>query len=149
VSLQRTPCFGTCPVYSVQVGSDGLVSYDGERFVAVTGHQTRRISRAAVQRLRRQVIASGFMALPEHSGQIGTDLPSQTIVVTLNGRTHGVTNHNPQGRTPRAFARLAAAIDAETGAGRWVGPRPQRRCRAWRSPEGGRRPSALTIGGPN
>ena len=31
--FQRTACYGTCPQYKISIYSDGLVMYDGVRFV--------------------------------------------------------------------------------------------------------------------
>src|SRR5947209_16055953 len=31
VELQRTSCFGSCPVYTVRIHADGLVNWRGER----------------------------------------------------------------------------------------------------------------------
>ena len=37
ITLERTACFGTCPIYKLTVYGDGRVEYEGERFVTVTG----------------------------------------------------------------------------------------------------------------
>lgn len=37
ITYSTGPCFGTCPVYSVTVRSDGTGVFTGERFTAVTG----------------------------------------------------------------------------------------------------------------
>lgn len=33
IQLERTMCFGECPVYKVEILSDGTVNYNGEMFV--------------------------------------------------------------------------------------------------------------------
>ena len=33
IHMQRTSCFGTCPIYAVTIDGRGAVTYDGERFV--------------------------------------------------------------------------------------------------------------------
>ena len=33
IKLQRTMCFGTCPVYSVMVDNEGNVNYYGELLI--------------------------------------------------------------------------------------------------------------------
>ena len=33
ITFQRTPCFGTCPGYSMKVYTDGRVEYEGTRAV--------------------------------------------------------------------------------------------------------------------
>lgn len=125
VSLTRTACFGTCPVYSVAVASDGRVTWEGERHVAAEGRRTAQVSRAEVGRLRATILRSGFYRLPREIGQVGTDLPSQTITVTIDGRSHNVTNH--RANPPPAFTQVAEAIDRTARTSAWIGPRPSMR----------------------
>ncbi len=40
ITLERTACFGACPVYTLSIYADGTVVYNGERFVDVEGEQT-------------------------------------------------------------------------------------------------------------
>jgi Domain of unknown function (DUF6438) len=51
VTLRRTWCFGTCPIYSLEIFQDGRSHYNGEKFVAVTGSQEAQISPVAVATL--------------------------------------------------------------------------------------------------
>jgi Domain of unknown function (DUF6438) len=46
IGLERTSCFGECPVYSVTIDAKGNVTYDGKKLVRVEGHQNDRIPRA-------------------------------------------------------------------------------------------------------
>lgn len=44
VSLERTACFGACPQYSVSLYRDGIVAYEGVRFVKVRGKRMARLT---------------------------------------------------------------------------------------------------------
>ena len=48
IRLERTACFGECPVYSVAIDGDGNVVYEGAKFVRVVGRQTDRIPASRV-----------------------------------------------------------------------------------------------------
>ena len=48
ITLERQPCFGFCPVYTLTIHGDGQVEYDGLNHVEVTGPQTAAIDPAAV-----------------------------------------------------------------------------------------------------
>ena len=37
ITLERTACFGVCPVYKLTIYGDGRVLYDGIRFVRTEG----------------------------------------------------------------------------------------------------------------
>ena len=51
ITLQRGPCFGTCPVYSVTLDSSGAVLFEGRRFVADTGISTGSVPRPRIDSL--------------------------------------------------------------------------------------------------
>src|SRR5690606_29799811 len=43
ITLERSACFGACPVYTVNILEDGTVTYEGQRHVSVIGKQTGEI----------------------------------------------------------------------------------------------------------
>ncbi len=61
VELQRGPCFGSCPVYSLRIYADGRVNWKGEQNVQVAGEQTAAVPVAGA-RAHREVPVFG---LPE------------------------------------------------------------------------------------
>src|SRR5262245_53997404 len=90
VTLGRTACFGTCPVYSVRITGDGLVEYVGKQYVRVVGPAQRRISRAAVQELLDAIQKAGYFEMageyrylvgPDGTRGTVTDLPTTTTSV--------------------------------------------------------------------
>src|SRR5436305_10435231 len=90
ITLERTWCNGTCPIYTVTVRRDGTVTYDGEEYVKVRGHRSRRISSEQFQQLVREIQRIGFFKLkdeytskehPDGSFETVTDLPSAITTV--------------------------------------------------------------------
>ena len=47
IRYETGPCFGTCQVYAVTIGSDGKGTFEGKRFTAVTGIKTFQATPAA------------------------------------------------------------------------------------------------------
>lgn len=121
IVLNRTPCFGFCPDYTVTITGDGQVHYVGRRFVNVTGEQHAQISPAEVQALLARLDAVGFENLrDEYRAQV-TDLPTTTIRLTRNGRTKSVLDYGGPGvGMPRAVRDLQAEIDRVAGTAQWV-----------------------------
>ncbi len=120
--LQRG-CLGTCPVYSVDVCSDGRVVYRGEAFVAASGRRTARLTAPQREELERAFAAADFESIPALGPWDGTtDAPSTVLVHRKDGATWRVS-HEP-GRSPEVAARLRVLeqeIERVTGAARWVG----------------------------
>lgn len=124
ITLRRTACFGRCPIYSVEIRGDGLVTYRGERFVAVTGLRTRRVSPAAVRRLVNQFRAANFFALRDEYRARVTDLPSRIVTLRIGDRSKQVVDYaGEQAGMPHAVTELEAAIDRLAGTAAWVGSR--------------------------
>src|SRR5215207_1941680 len=48
IRLQRTACFGPCPIYTVSIDASGTVTYEGERSVRVVGRRTAHIDKSIV-----------------------------------------------------------------------------------------------------
>jgi hypothetical protein len=124
ISLERTACFGRCPIYRVEIRGDGLVTYQGERFVAVTGRRTRRISPAAVRRLMAQFQAANFFALRDEYRAGMTDMPSRIVTLQIGGRGKRVVDYvGEEVGMPHSVTELEQAIDRVAGTAAWVGAR--------------------------
>jgi hypothetical protein len=48
IRLQRTSCFGPCPIYTVTIDARGTVTYEGERSVRIVGRRTAHIDKSIV-----------------------------------------------------------------------------------------------------
>lgn len=134
ITLERTACFGTCPIYTVTVQGDGTVNYVGEKFVKVEGTQTRQISREALIELLRLFYTSDFFSFRdeylegrdinvEADGTVQqvnvsvTDLP--TTIVTLQVAS-SIKSVRAYYLAPDALYTIATKIDETAGTAEWV-----------------------------
>jgi hypothetical protein len=65
ITLRRTWCLGTCPIYSLEIFKDGRVHYNGEKFVAVIGTQDGQISPLAVEGLVKSFLKIDYFDLED------------------------------------------------------------------------------------
>src|SRR6478609_5439185 len=86
VSLKRTICFGSCPVYTLEISSDGSVIYDGEISVLVHGRHTATVSKDAAQELIRGFERLKFFEMKDVYKTNISDGPSEVLTLTLGGR---------------------------------------------------------------
>jgi hypothetical protein len=87
LTFERTPCFGTCPAYSMKVFADGRVAYEGRRGVPMLGAQELKLPVAAVTDMLRQAQEAHFEQFQDRYSQNTTDLPSTIIgVKQANGQ---------------------------------------------------------------
>jgi hypothetical protein len=99
IKLERSACFGTCPVYSVTIFSDGRVQYEGKEFVKEKGARTGAISAREFSELATKVERIGFLKLQAAYRAPVTDLPTTTVTVTRGRESKSVEDYfgAPQG----------------------------------------------------
>lgn len=85
-SIERTPCFGRCPTYSVKIYKSGYVIYEGIRFVDKLGTYSTRISEREIQAIINKANEIGYFELNEVYDSPVTDLPSTITYLSVNGQ---------------------------------------------------------------
>lgn len=98
VTLERSACYGFCPVYTVDVHADGTVKYVGKEHVAVAGVRDGRITAADVARLGAMLRQSHlermrdtYRSKADGCAETPTDQSSLTIAVTTAGKTKTIS----------------------------------------------------------
>lgn len=155
ISLERTACYGSCPVYKVTIQGDGTVTYEGTEWVRVTGKQTAHVDPEAVQNLITHFLNDNFFALrdsytsncdeaqggEEQTCWMVTDLPTQFLALQLGSRTKRVIDYFG---APDELRGLEREVDDLAGTRRWIfidaAAIEERRKQGWnaRSKEGAR-----------
>jgi hypothetical protein len=84
VKLERTPCLGMCPVFTIVIHGNGHVEWTGLENVAAIGHVDgkRLVARAELEKLARQVEDAKFFERDENG-----DLPAGPVCTTSGGTT--------------------------------------------------------------
>ncbi len=126
ITLERTPCFGTCPVYELTVHRSGRVEFEGKEHVRQKGSHQGRISPGDFDRLVKKIGEINFFGLndrydgkrPDGSGVTVTDLPTRRTRVTRGDRTKTVENYF---RGPPGLKELEDLIDQLARSARWIG----------------------------
>ncbi|MFN0246684.1 MAG: DUF6438 domain-containing protein [Kofleriaceae bacterium] len=146
VTLARTACLGTCPVYQIIARADGSVVWEGGANVAAIGARTARIAPDNLLALDRALAtaqfferdASGQIPKPKFSEEVTkdgkrviiintvvavcTDTSHVVITATSRGRHHTMDHDRCGERTP--IGDLADEIDRLTESARFVDSPP-------------------------
>ena len=126
ITLERTQCFGECPVYSVSIDARGNVVYQGKEFVRVAGRRTAQIAPARVAAILQAAERLRFFTLddqyrftrnPDGSTGIASDLPTTLVTIRSGGRSKRVEDYDG---APPGLKELEQLIDVEAGSRRWV-----------------------------
>jgi Domain of unknown function (DUF6438) len=128
ITLERTACFGQCPVYRIAVSPAGLVSYEGIAHVRQLGAATGQVPSGRLSTLLRELDEAGYFSLANRytsaepvCGRYVTDLPTVITSVTYQGRTKRIEHDQGCGAVPGALTVLEQRIDEVLGSGRWTG----------------------------
>ena len=129
ITLERTACFGPCPMYTLTITSDGKVKFDGKRFTKVTGPATGKISKQAFRGLVAEFKKIGYFSLPDQftpgtpqCPRMVTDHPSANTSLRLNGKTKVVEHYygcGDSGILPQLTA-LENKIDLVAKTQKWI-----------------------------
>jgi hypothetical protein len=81
ITLQRTACFGTCPIYKIEIYSDGSGTYTGTRFVENIGITKFSLSETQLNLILTEAEAIGFTNMKEEYSEPISDLPTTFIQI--------------------------------------------------------------------
>jgi acetamidase/formamidase len=129
ITLERTACFGTCPMYTVTVTSDGTVTFNGARFTKTTGVAKGKISREEFRQLVAEFEKINYFALPDAYApgtpvcpQRITDMPSANTSIRLKGKAKSVAHYYGCGDSGPLvkLTALEKKIDEVAGTQKWI-----------------------------
>ncbi|MCC6615574.1 MAG: (2Fe-2S) ferredoxin domain-containing protein [Anaerolineae bacterium] len=122
MTLQRTPCFGMCPVYGLKVFADGTVIYLGLRYVEQPGVRTTTVEPSQVESLAMQADLSGYFGWnDEYTRQLVTDHPTAISSLTWNDQHKQITRYDGDPDAPIGLVRFEEAIDRLANTSQWIG----------------------------
>ncbi len=109
ISMDRTGCAKECPVYSVNVFENGLVTYMGYEHVEKEGKHKIKLAKKELNRLIRLFEKSNFFEFKEsYISEELYDLPTTSLYFYYKSRRKKITeNHN----TPEAIIKLEKELD--------------------------------------
>jgi hypothetical protein len=123
ITMERTPCFGSCPVYLVEIDGTGRVVFDGRGFVRQSGRHEATVPASDVQALAREIEAAGYFGFGANYPPDKTDHAGVITSVTIDGRTHRIEHNLGSDSAPSALADIERRIDEVAGTQRWIGER--------------------------
>jgi len=122
MTLERTPCFGMCPVYGVAVFEDGTVVYLGIRYVAETGVRVANVDPGEVDFLAMQTADFGYFGWEdEYTFQIITDQPYAITSLNWEDQYKQITRYDGDPNAPIGLVRFEDRIDRLVNIEQWVG----------------------------
>ncbi|MBK7383864.1 MAG: hypothetical protein IPI81_11130 [Flavobacteriales bacterium] len=109
LSLERTPCFGACKAYRIELFRSGFATYDGRNNMEKEGKHTARIGSDTLRVILARAENLGFFSMKDkYDGEV-TDLPSTYLRIAAVGKDKKVLGRVG---TPQEFKALVSYIEA-------------------------------------
>lgn len=137
ITLERTPCFGMCPVYRVSIDGDGRVTWLGKQHVEAVGARRASVPPRRVRDLERKLTdvrfferdadgnlartptcAGGACTFP--SDTICSDTSASIITVRRERVQHTIRHDHCE---PSPLDELVALVDDVARTTAWIGTR--------------------------
>ena len=81
ISLEKTACFGRCPVFKIIIYNNGECLYNGIKFVKKSGKYNLKINKQEINKILSQAKEIGFDNLKNEYSERITDLPTTYIMI--------------------------------------------------------------------
>lgn len=91
-SMQRTPCFGKCPVYHVKIYNSGWALLEGGQFFDYQGYYVSKFTEEDLIRIEQMARKYGYAKMDHVYDAPVTDLPSTTTIIQSENIEHWVYN---------------------------------------------------------
>ncbi len=80
VQLETTPCFGTCPTYTMRILKNGQATFNGRQYAKKQGDYVKVFSEETMQALLDRIVGLELMKRPDiYDNPRVTDLPANVI----------------------------------------------------------------------
>lgn len=122
VTLERSSCFGPCPIYTVSIYGSGRVQFTGIGYVCRKNPFPTLVDRNLVAQLMNGMINAKFESIPSYSDAVfATDASDATITLAHDGHRHLVVRNHADGSAPRLLGMIEQRIDDVAGISTWIG----------------------------
>lgn len=112
MSIERTPCFGACPVFTATLYENGLLLYNGKRFTYSLGCHYAIIPKAEINKVRAWFEDAGIYLMKDKYPEqdiAPTDLPSCILTYKKGKKAKTVVDRGWE--TPQQVTDLQTKVD--------------------------------------
>jgi hypothetical protein len=131
VRMRRTPCYGWCPDYAVEIDVNGGVLYVGGDNVMTHGPANAQLSPEVLESLRAAVVRARRAKMPHAECACGCVADAPSVELTTWENEVPQIAYYDQGceQLPLAIKALESEIDRAVAVERWIGtPEARRAC---------------------
>lgn len=114
--LQRTACYGKCPVYTVKIYASGYATYEGKMNVEKEGMFASKFSKDELESIGKRVDEIKFFEMNNIYDSNVTDFPSTNVYANRGGNKKQIINRQAG---PEELKELAKLMDDMANTKEW------------------------------
>lgn len=115
-SIERTACYGQCPMYKFSVFNSGYTTYEGKRFVDNIGKFDSRVEEGVVRQIREKATAVNYFSFKDEYPKKASDFPAVKTSVVLDGKRKDIMDGSG---APLVLKEFEAYLDSIKDAVEW------------------------------
>ncbi len=109
MTFERTPCFGKCPAFRVNIYRGGYATYEGTQFSEYMGKHMGAFSKETPLAILAEAERIGFFGMEKKYDAPVTDLPSMITEIRTKEKQHKVL---ARVGTPKELKEFGKYMDA-------------------------------------
>jgi hypothetical protein len=91
--IERTPCFGKCPVYKMTIQADGMATLMGKQNIDYIGTYNKRVDKATMDMLVSEFNKAGFFNMKDEYTEKVMDLPTTWVTFKYKGKSKKIRDY--------------------------------------------------------
>lgn len=109
-SIERTACYGKCPMYKATFMDNGQVMYVGRRFVEKIGTYSTLLEPNEIELIKKKAEELKYFELDDLYPTIVSDFPSCITEVQINGNSKRVVNRQNPPQNLKSFEKFLDSL---------------------------------------
>jgi hypothetical protein len=115
IQMQKTSCFGRCPVYLISINSDGRAEYLGTLHVKKLGKFEKQLNEQEKNDLFSAFNNSSIWEMKDEYLFNATDIPSTIVTYSYNGKTKTIKDQKDAPEKLKELEKMVEAIAESDG----------------------------------
>lgn len=121
LKMDKGACFGSCPVYSLEIDHQGNAIYEGKRFTEKSGLYKYKLAKDQFKQVTDQLTLMNFFALQDNFKSNVADLPTVTIAHKHKGLSKSISGKDTRPKRVLDLQKILEDIAQSDG---WVSIEP-------------------------
>lgn len=117
ITMDKGACFGSCPVYTLDIDNNGNAVYEGRRFTQKVGKHKHKLNGDQMSEISLLLERMNFFALQENYNSDIADLPTVAISHTNKGLSKTVSGKDNR---PKPILELQKLLENIVNQDGWV-----------------------------